>query len=54
MAKITAQGAEITVMQIADQDYICITDKAKDDGLYKPTDFSRMYINDEYYFQAVS
>jgi hypothetical protein len=42
MAKITVQDTEITVMQIADQDYICITDmlKAKD-GDFFVTDWLR-------------
>jgi hypothetical protein len=42
MAKITVQNTEITVMQIADQDYICITDmiKAKD-GDFFVTDWLR-------------
>ncbi|AEF85416.1 conserved hypothetical protein [Treponema primitia ZAS-2] len=42
MAKITVQNTEITVMQIADQDYICITDMLKvKDGDFFVTDWLR-------------
>ncbi|GHV11386.1 hypothetical protein FACS189491_02540 [Spirochaetia bacterium] len=42
MAKMTAQNTEITVMQIADQGYICITDMLKvKDGDFFVTDWLR-------------